>query len=269
MLTTLTGLVVRERTVGEADKFIDILTDSHGLIEVSVRGAQKMTAKHGSAAQLFAYSTFCIAQRKERYYLNSASPIHIFYGLRQSIEGVSLASYFAEVLCAAVRPVEQKSDILRLMLNTLHFLEKESRPLPLLKALFELRLLTELGMMPNIICCDICGEYTPEQLEFYLQSGIFICKDCAAQSADYSEHMTVSGNVLQAIRHIVLADFDRLFHFRLGDRSLKDLSRLAERYLLLHLDRRFKTLDFYHSLNDWASPTEEPNEPPHPNTGTT
>lgn len=269
MLTTLTGLVVRERSVGEADKFIDILTDTHGLIEVSVRGAQKMTAKHGSAAQLFAYSKFCIAQRKERYYLNSASPIHIFYGLRQSIEGVSLASYFAEVLCAAVRPVEQKSDLLRLVLNTLHFLEKEARPLPLLKSLFELRLLTELGMMPNIICCDICGEYTPETLVFYLRRGIFVCADCTQEISDYGERMTMSGTVLQAIRHIVLADFDRLFHFRLGDASMRVLSEFSERYLILHLDRTFQTLDFYHSLNIWAMPTEEPHEPPHPNTGVT
>ena len=269
MLTTLTGLVVRERAIGEADKYIDILTDSHGLIEVSVRGAKKLTAKHGSAAQLFAYSTFCIAQRRDRYYLNSADPIRIFYGLRQSIESVSLASYFAEVLCAAVRPEEQKSDLLRLTLNTLHFLEQNARPLPLLKALFELRLLTELGMMPNIVCCDVCGEYAPEEIEFYLSSGIFVCRECAEQTTDHSEHMTVSGTVLQAIRHIVLADFDRLFHFRLGDASLQSLSALSERYLLLHLDRSFKTLDFYHSLNSWAIPTEEPHEPQHPNTGTT
>lgn len=257
MLITLKGLVVRERTVGEADKFIDLLTAEQGLLEVSVRGAKKITGRSNGAVQLFSYATFCLDYRRERYYLNSVSPVHIFYPLREALDKLCLASYFCEVICAAVRPLAQNNEILRLTLNTLHFLEAGSRPIPLLKALFELRLITELGMMPNIVCCDVCGAYAPEQVCFFLQSGVFVCGDCRDDTTHSGERMTVSGTVLQAVRHIVLADFDRLFHFRLGDASQADLAVFAERYLLLHLERGFKTLDFFHSLQSWESPIED------------
>ena len=81
-MITEEGIVLKERSVGEQDKFIDILTKTRGVIEVCVKGAKKITGRSGSSTQLFAYSRFCIDQRGERMYLNSAEPIHIFYGLR-------------------------------------------------------------------------------------------------------------------------------------------------------------------------------------------
>lgn len=44
MLTTVTGIVIRERSVGEQDKFIDLLTADQGVLEVSVRGRRKSPA---------------------------------------------------------------------------------------------------------------------------------------------------------------------------------------------------------------------------------
>ncbi len=49
MLTTVTGIVIRERSVGEQDKFIDLLTADQGVLEVSVRGA---TVPHPSCTPM-------------------------------------------------------------------------------------------------------------------------------------------------------------------------------------------------------------------------
>ena len=207
MLTTVTGIVIRERSVGEQDKFIDLLTADQGVLEVSVRGAKKITSRHGAASQLYAYGQYCLDSRRDRYYLNSAQVERIFYDLRQDLTRLSLATYFSELIGFAVGAEHAKSDILRLLLNTLHYLEEGSRPVPLLKALFELRFLTELGMMPDIVCCDVCGEYAPAQLIFRLQAGNFICAHCAGEIAPDREQMPVSGSVLQAVRPRIQAAY--------------------------------------------------------------
>ena len=54
--------------------------------------------------------------------------------------------------------------------------------------------------------------------------------------------------VLSAVRHIVLADFERIFNFRLSEKSCDELAFFSEFYLTTHLERNFKTLDFYRSL---------------------
>ena len=45
MLITTAGVVIRERQIGENDKFVDILTEKNGVIEVSVKGVKKSTAQ--------------------------------------------------------------------------------------------------------------------------------------------------------------------------------------------------------------------------------
>lgn len=247
-MITVEGIVLKERPVGEQDKFIDILTIESGVIEVSVKGARKINGKSGSSTQLFAYSRFCIQQRKDRLYLNSAEPIHIFYDLRNSLSGISLASYFADVLRTSIGQQNQSSDILRLFLNTLHYLETGKRSEKLLKAIFELRLMSEIGFMPNIVSCRRCGAFEADTLIFRISDGSFCCTDCFEGESDDGFYC-ITKPVLDAIRHIVLVDFDRLFNFRLSDRALAVLSEVSESYTLSKLERSFATLEFYRSLN--------------------
>lgn len=247
-MTTFEGIVLKERSVGETDKFIDILTKDRGVVEVSVKGAKKINGKHGSSVQLFAYSRFCTEIRRNMPFLNSAEPIHIFYDLRSSLSRISLASYFADVLRFCVIPEAQNNDILRLMLNCLHFLEKGERSEAQLKAIFELRLMSEIGYMPDIIACHGCGVYEPEELFMSVSDGSFLCKDCYCGGNNNNNYMRVRLSVLSAVRHIVLTDMNRMFGFRVSDETMDELLRFAERYLTAHLECSFRTLDFYKSV---------------------
>lgn len=254
MMITVEGIVLKERSVGEQDKFIDILTKESGVLEISVKGAKKINGKSGSSTQLFAYSRFCIQQRRELFYLNSAEPIHIFYDLRSSLTRLSLAAYFADVLrycCVEERTCS--SDVLRLFLNTLHYLEKNLRDERLLRSIFELRLMSEIGFMPDVLACRVCGCYEPEKIVFSISDGGFCCEDCfsAADSIGGSGNfLKIRLPVLNAVRHIVLAGFDRLFNFRVSDSVQQVLSLISESYLTEHLERSFDTLDFYKSLDN-------------------
>ncbi|MBR2283414.1 MAG: DNA repair protein RecO [Ruminococcus sp.] len=253
-MTTLDGIVLRERLVGEQDKFIDILTKERGVLELSVKGARKINGRSGSSAQLFAYSRFCMNERKGRLYLNSAEPIHIFYDLRSSLSRISLASYFAEAASFCSPENSQCEDILRLLLNCLHYLEKGTRSEAFLKSLFELRLMSDSGFMPDIVGCHSCGAFEPEVLYFSVRNGIYLCSDCHAAVHEGSpempdeQYIKLELPVLLAMRHIVLADFDRLFNFRVSDGVQEKLSAISEDYLRSHLGRDFRTLNFYHSI---------------------
>lgn len=242
------GIVIKERSVGEQDKFIDILTKEYGVVEAAVKGARKINGKSGSSTQLFAYSRFCLQLRKERYYLNSAEPICIFYNLRTGLKKLSLASYFAEVVNYSIERQSDNGEILRLMLNTLHYLENDLRPLDFLKSLFEIRLCTEIGIMPDIICCCECGAFESDKIIMKINDGNFCCHECCNQLADgsYPEDYILSEKaLLHAVRHIVLSDFNKLYNFRVSDNIQSQLSEYAEKYLITHLEHNFKTLDFY------------------------
>lgn len=238
--------MIRERSVGENDKFIDILTNEYGVIEASVKGVKKITSKFGGAVQMLAYSTFCLDKRGERYYLNSAQPISIFYELRLDVEKLSLAMYFAELVKFAVSSEEPSGNVLRLTLNSLHYLSSGKRENMLIKAVFELRLLTKLGFMPNLSSCASCACFEHDIMCFLPQEGIILCGDCYTQSEIKTYFLSPS--VLHAMRYIIYSDLDKLFSFKLTGESLEHLDKISEDYTILQLDRKLKTLDFYHSV---------------------
>ena len=60
--------------------------------------------------------------------------------------------------------------------------------------------------------------------------------------------MPVSEGLLEAMRYICLCDPKKMFSFRMGAAAQKQLSDLAEAYLVTQLERGFSTLDFYKSL---------------------
>lgn len=247
MLITTEGVVIREKQVGENDKFIDILTDKYGVIEVSVKGVKKITSKNSASTQLFAYSKFCVQKRGERYYLNSSEPIHIFYDIRLDIEKFSLASYFSEVIQFAITSEEPSEEIIRLLLNSFNFLTTGERSNELLKSIFELRILSEIGMMPNIVTCNKCLTYLSEKMVFIIKDGILLCDDCF-NGVESSEAIVLTPSLLHIIRYIILTEFDKLWNFKITEEAQKKLSYITENYLINHLDRNFKTLDFYKSI---------------------
>lgn len=244
-MITVKGIVLKEKAVGENGKFIDVLTSENGVIELTVKGARKINSEFLSSTQLFAYSEFCYNESGKYRFLNSAEPIRIFYNLRNSLSKVSLACYFAEVLLYCAEP-QPNNDILRLFLNTLHFLEKDLRNEKMLKSIFELRLMSEIGFMPDIVGCHSCGAFEPNEAFFSMKDGCFFCKECF--SGNPYNFYKINISVLSSVRHIVLTDFDRLFNFRTSENTMNILSDFAEKYLLFCLERNFRTLDFYKSL---------------------
>lgn len=233
--------------MGENDKFIHILTKERGVIEVSVRGVRKMISKNAGGSQLFAYSHFSLRYSKGNYYLDSCEIIHLFYKIREDLDRLALADYISEVVSFVAGHNEQKEDVMRLVLNTFHFLANGKRECILLKAVFELRFMSEIGMMPDIVCCHNCMEYICDDMCMDILNTKLYCTKCYKGKFDGTQ-VRMKSSVVHAMRHIVFADFARLFNFRLGEVNMKNLSNITEKYLLTHLGREFKTLDFYKNL---------------------
>ncbi len=250
MLTTVQGLVVKEYDYGENDRFIKILTDEYGIVDVSVKGARKNTSSNNSPTSLFAYSKFCYNNKNGRNYLNSCEPIHIFYGLRLDVTKLALACYFSETMEYAITTEKTPDGVMRLMLNSLHFLEKGTRENEFIKSVFELRFMSDIGHLPQLIGCAHCYSYDDTDMYFLIENGMLLCGKHFHDKLDISYYnVSVSPSLLHTIRYICLVEMDKLFNFKISDEIQKELTSISEKYLLRHLSvRSFKSLDYYNNL---------------------
>lgn len=240
------GLVILEKSVGESDRLVTVLTRQEGVLRAFAQQAKKMKSSKLSATQLFSYSRFNIYKGRDKYIINDAQPVEIFFDLRRDMERLSLAQYFCE-LAGALAPQETEAgDFLRLMLNALHFLCKGARPNLLLKAIVEMRMLSLAGYMPDLVCCAGCACYEADVMYFLPRSGVIYCGDCRRPVNEPAA--LLSRGALTGLRHTIYADFDKLFLFSLSQQGLKELSGASEQYVVSTLQRRFNTLDFYHQI---------------------
>ena len=247
---TVRGLVIRETPVHDADKLFDLFTEN-GILTVQARSVRKAGSKYGAVTQLFSYGEFCLRESSGRFYLDSAVSLNMFYGIWNDLNALALASYFSELIRKTATDQPQPQ-LLRLYLLSLHHLAEHDRPLPLVKAVFELRLMTELGLMPNLVCCPVCMAYLPAQPVLRIGEADLICSGC--RSAHSPLDFETKQSVLLAARQAVYADYDRLFQFRLRGDSEPKFAEYAELYLLNRLGLSLPTLHFYHELTDTAAP---------------
>lgn len=245
MLITTKGVILKEITIGSDDKLITILTKDCGKITAYVKNTKRLKTKFASSTDLLCYSTFVIFKSKDKYYINSAESENVFFDIRTDIEKLALASYFAEVTCDVVNENESGEEFLRLMLNSLYFIEKGAYPLEQIKSVFELRGLSITGFMPDIVACNGCGTYEEDIMYFSYATGKIHCENCKGELTSY---IKINKNVLYAMRYICYSKFEKVFSFSMSNENLKLLGTTTENYLTFVLEKNFRTLDFYKSL---------------------
>ena len=239
------GLVLREVDYKESDKILTVLTAEGGRRTVKARGCRRKGSPLAASAQLLVYSDMTLFEYRDHFTLNEAESLQQFWHMKSDVVKLSLASYFAEVMEAVA--VEGRPDpaALSLILNALYALDQLNKPLALVKAAYELRLMCLAGYEPLVDACAVCGVPEPEMPRFHLTEGVLHCASCRVGEGD---DLPLTPGAVAAMRHIVYGNPKRLFSFQLGEEGLKQLGGITEAYLLTQLERGFRTLDFYKSL---------------------
>ena len=246
MLVTVEGIVIGKRTIGDNNCFIDVLTDEFGVIEATAHGIKRLTSKNAGACGLFAYSTFCFSKSGLKYTLNSAEPKFSFHGISSDLEALSLAAYFAEIVKTTSTPEQGAEGFLRFMAISLFEIEKRRIPLTQIKAVFELRIASMLGFAPDLRACRSCIKYEHDKMYFNENHGFIICADCLSEPDE--RYIELSPTLLYTMRYVVFSDLDKIYHFSTKMPVITKLAEISEKYLIFHLERNFKSLDYYNSI---------------------
>lgn len=246
MKISIKGVVVKEVNYGESDKILTVLTAENGMISVMAKRCRNLKNKSSSSPQLLSYCTFLLYESRRGYIMNDCEVLDVFWGVINDLKCLALAQYFCELTLALSPESPNSADFLKLFLNCIFYLSDKSKDMHLIKAIFEMRSMSLCGYIPNVAYCNKCKKYTPLKMKFYINRGIVICGDCS------KDHLIggfdMASGVLLALRHIIYSPNEKLFSFKISDKSLKTLLQVSEKYIAYHLNTEFKSLSFYKSL---------------------
>lgn len=241
------GLIIKEQNIGEKDKLVTALTESHGIVKGFAHGAKDIKSPKCAGTGLLNYSRLTLYKSKDSYIIGDAKTNKVFTGLRKNIETLYLSQYFCE-LAGFICPKEQEAEeYLKLLLNGLYLLSENKKESLLVKACVELRLMCLAGYMPDITMCKECGEYETNVMVFLPKTGQLMCKDCYDNGFE-EYRILLNRSVTTALRHCCYADKEKLFSFSIPTEDLKTLNFCTEEYIRLILEKDFKTLQFLKSI---------------------
>ena len=237
------GIIIKQNDYGEGHRRLSIFTENHGIISAVNYGAKRQKNKSAALSQLLCFGEFELYMSNRDYAnINSINVTEAFLPVTEDIKKLSLCTYFMDITHAMLGENNPDARLLKTLLNIIYALAYRDEPVKKVKAVYELRLMTLGGYMPNLNICA-CGKNIVEMFDF--DKGSIVCSECRGTNA-----VKISAGVYKAMRYITQADDKRLLSFTGNDALFDELGKITEKYLLIHIDRKFSSLDYYKMMKD-------------------
>ncbi len=255
MLSQFRGLVLAENPWGESDKILTVLTAEAGKISVLLKGGASLRNKSAASCIPFCFSEFVTADRGGRPWVREVSEIESFPRIRKNLELTSAALYICDVAGDVCVENSDESEMLQLVLNTLYALDRGLRKRDEIKAAFELRTAAVCGFSPDLVRCSECGKSEAEVMFLDVMDGVLQCENCRRRQNSLPPReghslllFQLEKPLLDVMRYVCYSNAKKFLSFDLPARYADRFYDYCEKYLLSHVEKNFRTLDFLHSL---------------------
>ena len=254
---TVTGMILSAQPIGEYDRRIVLLTKEKGKISAFAKGVRRPTAMLAGCSQPFVFGRFTLYEGRSSYTLQAVEAENYFAELRNDLEAVYYGVYFCEFAEAVTREGLPAKEELKVLYRSLGALLKKSIGAELVRAIFELKMLSVGGISPQVYECVKCRK--KEELHWFsARSGGCICKACADKlweeeaketGLTVGEHyLPVAGSTLYTMQYILATPIESLYTFTVSEDVLRQLKKILKEFLDLHIGRKFKSLEMLELL---------------------
>ncbi|MCR5105152.1 MAG: DNA repair protein RecO [Eubacterium sp.] len=238
------GIILEATQLKEYDKRLVILTPELGRITVFANGARKKNSPFTAASQQFVMGSFTLFPGRNTYTLKNVEISEMFMNLSKDIEKMAYASYACEMISYFTREGIPAVDELNLLYVTIKAILAERQSLTLIKSIFEFKLLDIEGLGLEMTCCIKNGA-TDGLHHISPREGGLITD---SETVNVKDAIYVSDDAIYAIRYILSRDIGAVYSFDVSINTCNELEKVLKRYLPIHIDRHFKSLDILKPL---------------------
>lgn len=253
--TIVTGMVLSAMPVGDYDKRLIILTKETGKISAFAKGARRPNSALLACSQPFAFGEFTLYAGKSSYNIMSVEISNYFGELREDLSTLCYGFYFCEFADYLTKENNDEKNILKLLYQSLRALTKKTLDVPLIRAVFELKIMALNGETPQVFECVKCINNSKQQTGtqdkllagkyyFSARSGGILCEACRGYDKNA---IRISTSTLYTMQYIISREIEKLYTFKVTEEVLKELKLCIRHFLDCYVDHEFKSLEM---LND-------------------
>lgn len=235
MTHTSKAIVLSVEKFGEADCYVRFLTHKWGVISALAKSARKSKKRYVGGLDLFCHDEISLrGDPKDRPYLLELNVINSFPGIRENLDKVMMAGKSVQWIKKLADVPTPMPQLYSLLGQTLSLIEQESQieRLELLTLVFKLKLLSLLGLSPQVEKCTRCEGHLDPTSVFDLSSGGVVCSGCTkgqSLSAFYLE--SYQRSILIHAGQLKLKSWDS---FLASQEQVHSLNRLLTQFASFH-----------------------------------
>ncbi len=230
------AIVLSRENFGEADRYIQFFTRDWGLISVLAKSARKSKRRYVGGMDLFCHDEIVLrGDPRERAYLVELQVLNAFTGIREDLERAMTAGKVVQWIRKLANTAVPMPALYSLLGQTLALIEKESDPerLGLLRLIFQLKLLDQLGIKPRMDECARCAENAASSGVFDLDAGGLLCETCVG-ARTIAHSMLLEPNEIDLLGHADRLKLTMWSQFRFPKDQTRNLLRLTTQFAAFH-----------------------------------
>lgn len=225
------GVVLRTIRLGEADRIVTFVTESHGKVRAVAKGVRRTKSRFGARLEPLGHAALLLYQGRELDVVTQAESIEHFRAIREDLEAMAAATAMLEAVDQMSQERHANPRLYHMLVGALRALAGSHSALVV--PAFFLKLLSAEGFEPLLDQCAGCGSEGP-LVAFDLDQGGALCRSCRRGVALSPEALALMRRILGGGLAGVLAETD--------PPGWHEVSTLASRALEHHLERRLRSL---------------------------
>ena len=246
-LIEVNGIVLSAQPAGESDRRLLMLTKELGKISAFARGSRKPTSAMVGSTRPFAFGKFYIYPGRDSYSVHRAEISEYFEPVFLDVEKSAYGCYFLELSGYFTRENMDGGETLTLLFYTLKALLKEGIPDPLIRRVFELKLLSMNGLVPDFSVCRKCGKPLTEGWFLPSLTGT-VCPECGS----VKKGIFLTKSALYTLNFIRETGISRLYTFNVNEETFRMVSSVTESLFSQSIDRSLPSREMLFVLTENA-----------------
>ena len=240
MYTESEGIILRQVKATAGRRMVLMFSQKYGKISVGTSmNESKTKAKSALAIRPFTYGKYEIYKNRDYYNLNGAETIKSFYSFGQDLDKFFAASLCLELTEKVLIEEVPQPRLFSILVDLMKAFERRKSSFDTLTLAYMVKLLKELGTMPVMDRCTVCGKQE-NLVGFSVRDGGAVCKECAAKNKESNSPdkliFTPEFDILRVIKYFSEKPISAFEKVALNDRDAASLMSILREYYSYHLD---------------------------------
>ncbi|MCA9036036.1 MAG: DNA repair protein RecO [Planctomycetaceae bacterium] len=243
------AVVLRQVDFSESSRVVTFFSREYGKFAALAKGAKRLKGPFDAALDLLSRCRVVFI-RKSSGALSLLTEARLITRFRPSTPDLSRVYggyYVAELIAGMTEDFDPAPSLYDLLVDTLEKLAGKDNNPSLILVHFEIALLREIGLLPNLFDCSVCGEVVPVDQNVrsgyahWVSQGGLLCGNCRRE--EYAG-TSVSAGSIAFLRTISEADVDPQDMPPPTSAQLAECHRFAVSAITQNLGRKPSTLRY-------------------------